>query len=100
MLVPIFKTAPVADWLKKLDDAEIPCGAINNFEQVFSMPNVKEREMLVTMNHPTIGELPLVGSPLKMSDTPVEYRLPPPLMGQHTEEVLRELEDGKNGNDE
>ncbi len=100
MLVSIFKTAPVADWLKKLDDAEIPCGAIHNFEQVFSMPNVKEREMLVTMNHPTIGELPLVGSPLKMSNTPVEYRLPPPLMGQHTEEVLRELEDGKNGNDE
>jgi crotonobetainyl-CoA:carnitine CoA-transferase CaiB-like acyl-CoA transferase len=91
LLASIFKTAPVADWLKKLDEAEIPCGAINNFEQVFSMPNVKEREMLVTMNHPTIGELPLVGSPLKMSDTPVEYRLPPPLMGEHTKDVLREL---------
>ena len=47
--------------------------------------------MLVKMNHPTIGELPLVGSPLKMSDTPVEYRLSPPLMGEHTEEVLNEL---------
>ena len=47
--------------------------------------------MLVKMNHPTIGELPLVGSPFKMSDTPVEYRLPPPLMGEHTDEVLREL---------
>ena len=43
------------------------------------------------MDHPTIGELPLVGSPLKMSDTPVEYRLPPLLMGEHTEEVLRAL---------
>jgi len=91
LLVSIFKTASVAEWLKKLDEAEIPCGAINNFEQVFSMPNVKEREMLVTMHHPAVGELPLVGSPLKMSDTPVEYRLPPPLMGEHTEEVLREL---------
>jgi formyl-CoA transferase len=91
MLVSIFKTASVSEWLKKLDEAEIPCGAINNFEQVFSMPNVKEREMLIQMEHPTIGELPLVGSPLKMSDTPVEYRLPPPLMGEHTEEVLREL---------
>ena len=48
-------------------------------------------EMLVKMDHPTIGELPLVGSPLKMSDTPVEYRLHPPLMGEHTEELLREL---------
>jgi crotonobetainyl-CoA:carnitine CoA-transferase CaiB-like acyl-CoA transferase len=90
-LVSIFKDASVSEWLKKLDEAEIPCGSINNFEQVFSMPNVREREMLVKMNHPTIGELPLVGSPLKMSDTPVEYRLPPPLMGEHTEEVLREL---------
>jgi formyl-CoA transferase len=91
LLTSIFKTGSVSEWLEKLDEAEIPCGAINNFEQVFSMPTVKEREMLVTMKHPTIGELPLVGSPLKMSDTPVEYRLPPPLMGEHTEEVLREL---------
>ena len=74
-----------------LNEAHIPCGPINNFEQVFSMPTVKEREMLVKMDHPTIGELPLVGSPLKMSDTPVEYRLPPPLMGEHTEEVLKEF---------
>ena len=51
----------------------------------------ESREILVKMDHPTIGELPLVGSPLKMSDTPVEYRLPPPLMGEHTEDVLREL---------
>lgn len=93
LLAEIFKTAPVADWLKKLDEAEIPCGAIQNFEQVFSMPNVAEREMLVKMNHPTIGELPLVGSPLKMSLTPVQYRLPPPLMGQHTAEILNELKE-------
>ncbi|MBK8617118.1 MAG: CoA transferase [Anaerolineales bacterium] len=93
LLVSIFKTASVAEWLQKLDEAEIPCGPIQNFEQVFSMPNVQEREMLVKMNHPTIGELPLVGSPLKMSATPVTYRLPPPLMGEHTDEVLRELSD-------
>ena len=91
LLIDIFKTASVSDWLAKLDEAEIPCGPIQNFEQVFSMPVVGEREMLVKMEHPTIGKLPLVGSPLKMSDTPVEFRLPPPLMGEHTEEVLREL---------
>jgi crotonobetainyl-CoA:carnitine CoA-transferase CaiB-like acyl-CoA transferase len=91
LLASIFKTRAVSDWLKKLEEAEIPCGPINNFEQVFSMPNVREREMVVTMKHPTIGELPLVGSPLKMSDTPVEYRLPPPLMGEHTNEILKEL---------
>jgi crotonobetainyl-CoA:carnitine CoA-transferase CaiB-like acyl-CoA transferase len=91
LLAEIFKAASVNEWLEKLDKAEIPCGPINNFEQVFSMPQVEERGMLVKMNHPTIGELPLVGSPLKMSATPVEYRLPPPLMGEHTEEILGEL---------
>ncbi len=55
------------------------------------MPHVKEREMLVEMPHPTIGALPLVGSPLKMGSTPVSYRLPPPLMGEHTKEILQEV---------
>ena len=91
LLKAIFMTRSVNEWLSVLEQAQIPCGPINNFDHVFSMPTVKEREMLVTMKHPTIGDLPLVGSPLKMSDTPVEYRLPPPLMGEHTEEVLREL---------
>ena len=88
LLASVFKMNSVVEWLRKLDEAEIPCGPINNFDQVFSMPQVAEREMLVKMEHPTIGSLPLVGSPLKMSDTPVEYRLPPPLMGEHTEDVL------------
>ncbi len=100
LLADIFKTASVSEWLRELDEAEIPCGPINNFEQVFSMPQVEERRMLIKMNHPTIGELPLVGSPLKMSATPVEYRLPPPLMGEHTEEILRELEVRKGSNHE
>jgi crotonobetainyl-CoA:carnitine CoA-transferase CaiB-like acyl-CoA transferase len=91
ILRSIFITRNTNEWLSALEKAEIPCGPIQNFEQVFSMPTVKEREMLVTMDHPTIGELPLVGSPLKMSDTPVKYRLHPPLMGEHTEDVLREL---------
>ncbi len=91
LLKSIFVTRRVREWLSALDEAEIPCGPINTFEQVFSMPQVQEREMLVKMDHPTIGELPLVGSPLKFSDTPVQYRLHPPLMGEHTEEVLREL---------
>ncbi|MDO8755699.1 MAG: CoA transferase [Anaerolineales bacterium] len=88
---PVFATRSASEWLDSLEKAEIPCGPINNLEQVFSMSLVKEREMLVKMEHPTIGELTLVGSPLKMSATPVEYRLPPPLMGEHTQEVLREL---------
>ncbi len=88
LLKSIFAKRSVSEWLIILEQAEIPCGPINNFEQVFSMPQVEAREMLVLMQHPTIGELPLVGSPLKMSGTPVEYRLSPPLMGEHTQDVL------------
>jgi crotonobetainyl-CoA:carnitine CoA-transferase CaiB-like acyl-CoA transferase len=90
ILKPIFVTKPVNEWLSLIGD-EFPCGAINNLEQTFSMPQVEAREMLVHMQHPTIGDLPLVGSPLKFSDTPVEYKLPPPRLGEHTEEVLKEL---------
>jgi len=90
ILKPIFMEKTVTEWLALIGD-QFPCGPINTFEQVFAMPHVREREMLVEMAHPTIGVLPLVGSPLKMGDTPVEYRLPPPLMGQHTKIILEEL---------
>jgi formyl-CoA transferase len=88
ILEPVFVTKTVDEWLALVDD-KFPCGPINNLEQVFSMPHVREREMLVEMEHPTIGKLPLVGSPLKMSNTPVEYNFPPPLLGEHTDEVLK-----------
>jgi formyl-CoA transferase len=90
ILAPIFLERSVNDWLRLIGD-QFPCGPINNFEQVFSMPHVKEREMLVEMEHPTIGALPLVGSPLKMGGTPVSYRLPPPLIGEHTKEILTKV---------
>ena len=90
MLKPIFMEKTVSEWLALIGD-KFPCGPINTFEQVFAMPHVREREMVVKMQHPTIGALPLVGSPLKMGGTPVEYRLPPPLKGQHTQEVLLEV---------
>ncbi|HND48685.1 MAG TPA: CoA transferase [Anaerolineales bacterium] len=90
LLKPIFMQKTVNEWLALIGD-QFPCGPINTFEQVFSMSHVKEREMLVEMEHPTIGALPLVGSPLKMGGTPVSYRLPPPLMGQHTHEILKEV---------
>jgi formyl-CoA transferase len=90
ILKPIFMKKTVGEWLA-LIGGQFPCGPINNLEQVFSMSHVKEREMLVEMEHPTIGALPLVGSPLKMGGTPVAYRLPPPLMGEHTNEILTSL---------
>lgn len=90
LLKPIFMEKTVGEWLALIGD-QFPCGPINNLEQVFAMPHVKEREMLMQMEHPTIGALPLVGSPIKMGETPVEYHLPPPLMGQHTNQILREV---------
>jgi len=90
LLKLVFETKTVHEWLSLIGD-EFPCGPINNLEQVFSMPQVEAREMLIHMEHPTIGDLPLVGSPLKFSDTPVEYKLPPPRLGEHTEDVLKEL---------
>jgi crotonobetainyl-CoA:carnitine CoA-transferase CaiB-like acyl-CoA transferase len=79
------------EWLSALETAGIPCGPINNLQQVFSMPQVSAREMFIQMQHSEIGDLRLVGSPLKFSDTPVEYRIPPPRLGEHTEQIVNEL---------
>jgi crotonobetainyl-CoA:carnitine CoA-transferase CaiB-like acyl-CoA transferase len=73
------------------DEAGVPCGPINDFEQVFDDPQVRHREVLTQMPHPLAGTIPVIANPIKFSDTPVEYRRPPPLLGEHTHEVLREL---------
>jgi crotonobetainyl-CoA:carnitine CoA-transferase CaiB-like acyl-CoA transferase len=91
ILKPIFLTRTVTEWLSMLETAGIPCGPINTLDKVFSMPQVEAREMLIQLEHEEIGDLRLVGSPLKFSETPVDYRLPPPRLGQHTEEILKEL---------
>lgn len=90
-LKPIFLTRTANEWLSMLEAAGIPCGPINSLDKVFSMPQVEAREMLIHMEHEEIGDLRLVGSPLKFSDTPVDYKLPPPRLGEHMDEVLKEL---------
>ena len=79
------------EWLKLLGEAEIPCGPINTIDRVLSDPQILAREMVVEMEHPAVGKFKLVGSPMKLSETPVQYRTPPPLLGEHTEEVLRDI---------
>lgn len=91
MLAAILKTRSKKDWLEALEAAKVPCGAINNLEEVFADPHVVARDMTVSMAHPQSDALKLVASPMKLSGTPVQYRRPPPLLGEHTDEVLREL---------
>jgi crotonobetainyl-CoA:carnitine CoA-transferase CaiB-like acyl-CoA transferase len=74
-----------------LNHADCPAGPINEFKDVFSDPQALARDMLVKVEHPTCGEIGLVGSPVKFSETPVTRYLPPPLQGQHTDEILREV---------
>lgn len=91
LLEQVFLTRAKADWLAALEAAKVPCGAINNLDEVFADPHVQERGMVHEWQHPLSGPLRLVASPLKLGGTPVRTDHPPPLLGQHTEEVLREL---------
>lgn len=92
LLAEIFAMQSSAEWLSGLEENNIGCGPINNLQQVFDDPHVKAREMVVNVPHPLTGDggAALIASPMKFSDTPVTYRHAPPLLGQHTEEVLRE----------
>jgi len=91
LLAEILKSRKKHDWLSALEAAKVPCGAINNLGEVFADPHVQSRGMTVAMPHPLTDDLRLVASPMKLSATPVRYRLPPPLLGEHTNEVLHEL---------
>lgn len=91
ILKPIFIQRTASEWLSALDAAGIPCGPINTLDKVFAEPQAEAREMLIHMQHEEIGDLRMVGSPLKFSETPVGYRLPPPKLGEHTQDILKEL---------
>ena len=69
----------------------MPNGPINNIEQVFEEPQVIARGMRIDLPHPTAGTVPLVASPMRFSATPLEHKLPPPTLGQHTDEILRDV---------
>jgi formyl-CoA transferase len=78
-----------ADWLRRLDEAGIPCGPINTYAEVFADPQVIARGLAVEVDHPTLGRLRSLGTPIKMSATPLDPHRRAPLLGEHTEEVLR-----------
>jgi len=85
----IMSRKPRGHWLDLLDANDIPCGPINDYAHVFSDPQVVAREMVVDVEHPTLGHLRTLGSPIKLSATPVDARRRAPLLGEHTTEILR-----------
>ncbi|HEY4371697.1 MAG TPA: CaiB/BaiF CoA-transferase family protein [Burkholderiales bacterium] len=78
-------------WIDELEAVGVPCGPINSIADAFDNPQVKARGLKIELAHPTAGKVPLVANPIKYSGTPLEYAAPPPLLGEHTEAVLREL---------
>jgi crotonobetainyl-CoA:carnitine CoA-transferase CaiB-like acyl-CoA transferase len=91
LLGEMFSHRTTAEWVDLLEKAGVPNGPINDIAQVYEEPQVKARGIRVEMDHPVAGKLPTVASPMRFSATPVEYRRAPPILGQHTDEVLREL---------
>jgi len=91
MLNVITATRPAADWIAALDDQAVPCGPINDLAEAFDQPQAQAREMKITLPHPVSGSVDLIGNPIRMSETPVDYGNAPPMLGQHTAEVLANL---------
>ena len=79
------------EWLREFDAIGLPCGPLNDIPQAAEQPQVKARDMLVEVEHPELGSIPLPGVTIKLSETPGEIRLPPPLVGEHNEEIYCEL---------
>ncbi|MBD8491978.1 CaiB/BaiF CoA transferase family protein [Pseudomonas syringae] len=87
--VTVFRTT--TQWVAELEAAGVPCGPINDLAQVFADPQVVARGLAIELPHALGGTVPLVASPIRLSQTPVEYRRAPPLLGEHTQAVLRDV---------
>ena len=85
------KTKTAAEWFQILSSAGVPCGPVNTLDRVFQDPQVLHRKMVEEIDHPRAGRIRLVGLPVKFTDTPAEIRTPPPVLGEHTQEVLQGL---------
>jgi crotonobetainyl-CoA:carnitine CoA-transferase CaiB-like acyl-CoA transferase len=87
----ILREKPIAHWMPLLREAVVPAAPIYNFDQVYEDPQIRHRGLVKTVPHPLSGTLQVVGNPINFSDTPLEYHRAPPLLGQHTAEILRDV---------
>ena len=90
-LTPVMREQTTAWWVDHLEAAKIGCGPINTIEQVFADPHIQAREVLVNMTRPDGTTVQVVANPVRLSETPADYRIAPPTLGQHTDEVLAGL---------
>ncbi len=90
-IAPAIKRRTTAEWIALLEPLGVPCGPISRLDEVFDNPQVKHRRLRVDVPHPLSGTVPQVANPIRFSRTPLAYDTPPPLLGQHTDEVLRGL---------
>ncbi len=89
-IAAVLATDTADAWIARLKAVGVPCGRINSAAEALADPHTAARQMIETVQHPAVGELKLVGMPYKFSATPAAVRLPPPTLGQHTDEILRE----------
>ena len=91
ILEAVFRQRLTDAWVEALEEAGVPCGPINTVAQAFANPQVQARDMRIELAHPLAGSVPLMGSPMKFSGTPIEYKLAPPVLGQHADEILEQM---------
>jgi crotonobetainyl-CoA:carnitine CoA-transferase CaiB-like acyl-CoA transferase len=82
------RSQPTAWWIERLEALQIGCGPINTLSQVFADPQVLARNNLIEMTHVSGAPMKLIANPVRLSETPADYRIAPPALGQHTDEVL------------
>ena len=88
LIAPALAAKPADHWVSEMQKAGVPCGRINDLDDVFKNPQVIARDMVKKVHHPVMGELPVLANPMHMSNAPVRYDIPPPMLGEHSEQVL------------